>query len=191
MGFGLGFGFGFGAGIPALFEQGGNFWIRLVAIGIGFGLMSGITVMLVHGLEAPLNADEVANPIESLARDRVNSLRKLLGAVLLVSCAAPFLYDPMYALEYALLAGWLSVRVTSAWFFWVVLVRGWLPLTGRLPWRVQSFLDDVYRRGVFRQTGAVYQFRHAALQDRFTTDPATPESAPPQARARTDTSATA
>ncbi len=28
-----------------------------------------------------------------------------------------------------------------------------------------SFLDDAHRRGVLRQVGAVYQFRHALLQD--------------------------
>ncbi|GGV95635.1 hypothetical protein GCM10015535_63320 [Streptomyces gelaticus] len=27
-----------------------------------------------------------------------------------------------------------------------------------------AFLDDAYRRGVLRQTGAVYQFRHIRLQ---------------------------
>jgi hypothetical protein len=28
-----------------------------------------------------------------------------------------------------------------------------------------TFLDDAYRRGVLRQGGAAYQFRHARLQD--------------------------
>lgn len=48
---------------------------------------------------------------------------------------------------------------------WVVLARIWLPLTGRLPWAVMTFLDDAYERDILRQTGAVYQFRHALLQD--------------------------
>jgi hypothetical protein len=30
-----------------------------------------------------------------------------------------------------------------------------------------AFLDDAYRRGVLRRAGAVYQFRHARLQDRL------------------------
>ena len=38
---------------------------------------------------------------------------------------------------------------------------------GRLPLRLMSFLDDAHRRGVLRQAGAVYQFRHARLQDRL------------------------
>jgi hypothetical protein len=40
-------------------------------------------------------------------------------------------------------------------------------LTGRLPWRLPEFLDDAYRRGVLRRAGAVYQFRHARLQEHF------------------------
>jgi hypothetical protein len=39
-----------------------------------------------------------------------------------------------------------------------------LPLHGRLPWALTAFLDDASRRGVLRQVGAVYQFRHARLQ---------------------------
>ncbi|ROP35164.1 helix-turn-helix domain-containing protein [Saccharothrix texasensis] len=53
----------------------------------------------------------------------------------------------------------------TAWGQWVVFARFWLPLTGRLPWAVHAFLDDAYRRGVLRRAGAVYQFRHARLQD--------------------------
>ncbi|WP_367128442.1 helix-turn-helix domain-containing protein [Saccharothrix sp. HUAS TT1] len=56
----------------------------------------------------------------------------------------------------------------TAWGQWVVFARFWLPLTGRLPWVVEGFLDDAYRRGVLRRVGAVYQFRHARLQDHLT-----------------------
>ncbi|KDN87970.1 hypothetical protein [Kitasatospora cheerisanensis] len=52
----------------------------------------------------------------------------------------------------------------TAWGQWLVLARIWLPLTGRLPWQPAAFLDDAYRRGVLRRTGAVYQFRHVRLQ---------------------------
>jgi hypothetical protein len=64
------------------------------------------------------------------------------------------------------LSGGLSYAFAfTAWGQWVVLSRVWLPLTGRLPWAMTAFLDDAYRRGVLRQAGAVYQFRHARLQD--------------------------
>ena len=35
-----------------------------------------------------------------------------------------------------------------------------------------SFLADAHRRGVLRQAGAVYQFRHIELQHRLATRPA-------------------
>jgi hypothetical protein len=56
----------------------------------------------------------------------------------------------------------------SAWSQWVILIRVWLPLTGQLPWPVHAFLTDAHHRGVLRQTGAVYQFRHARLQHHLT-----------------------
>ncbi|TMR99798.1 NACHT domain-containing protein [Nonomuraea basaltis] len=53
----------------------------------------------------------------------------------------------------------------SAWGGWLLFARLWLPLSGRLPWRPKLFLDDAHDRGVLRQSGAVYQFRHVRLRD--------------------------
>jgi predicted alpha/beta hydrolase len=83
---------------------------------------------------------------------------------------------PLRAVETALVfgieaafAGGLGYGLSlTAWGQWVALARIWLPLTGRLPWRLISFLDDACRRGALRQAGAVYQFRHAQLQDHLT-----------------------
>lgn len=52
----------------------------------------------------------------------------------------------------------------TPWGQWLVFARVWLPLTGRLPWAVVAFLEDACRRGVLRQSGPYYQFRHARLQ---------------------------
>ncbi|MFI7065927.1 NACHT domain-containing protein [Kribbella sp. NPDC050124] len=46
-----------------------------------------------------------------------------------------------------------------------------LTFQGWLPWRLWRFLDDAHRRGVLRQAGAVYQFRHALLQDHLAGKP--------------------
>jgi hypothetical protein len=54
---------------------------------------------------------------------------------------------------------------TDAWGRWLILSRVWLPMTGRLPWALTAFLDDAHQRGMLRQAGAVYQFRHARLQN--------------------------
>ncbi|GAA3862618.1 BTAD domain-containing putative transcriptional regulator [Saccharothrix violaceirubra] len=63
----------------------------------------------------------------------------------------------------------LSVLVSRPWGAFVV-VRAWLWCLGRTPARLTRFLDDAHRRGVLRQVGAVYQFRHARLQDRLARD---------------------
>jgi len=47
------------------------------------------------------------------------------------------------------------------------IARIWLALRRRLPWQLMGFLADAHRRGVLRQAGAVYQFRHIELQHRL------------------------
>jgi hypothetical protein len=54
--------------------------------------------------------------------------------------------------------------LSRAWGTYAVS-RLWLALHGNLPWRLMRFLDDAHRRGVLRQSGAMYQFRHARVQD--------------------------
>jgi hypothetical protein len=73
----------------------------------------------------------------------------------------------------AVVTGFAAGR--SAWPRWV-LTRAWLALHGRLPWRLMAFLADAHRRGVLRQVGAVYQFRHIELQHRLASHPDTPGS---------------
>ncbi|WP_182880888.1 BTAD domain-containing putative transcriptional regulator [Microbispora sp. H10949] len=62
------------------------------------------------------------------------------------------------------LAVGLTVASSRAWGAFTV-ARIWLALTGRTPLRLIRFLDDAHRRGVLRQTGGVYEFRHARLRD--------------------------
>lgn len=65
----------------------------------------------------------------------------------------------------------LAIGVTTAlsrsWGAYL-LCRAWLALRGQTPLRLNRFLTDAHRRGVLRQAGAVYQFRHARLRDRLT-----------------------
>jgi hypothetical protein len=142
------------------------------------GLVAGLTVALAFGLEAPVNAADVVTATESLARDRRSTIRKMLAfgpvAVLVFVLTFGFTNGLAFGftggLPVVVVVGFVGVRASSAWIYWLVLVRVWLPLTGRLPWRVQTFLTDAYQRGVLRQTGAVYQFRHARLQDHLTAE---------------------
>ncbi|GAA2657898.1 NACHT domain-containing protein [Streptomyces lunalinharesii] len=146
----------------------------------GVGLVLAVVAALAFGLEAPAHPADVVGAEASLARDRRNTLRKALLVGLAVGPVVTLVYSLPFGLAAAVLAGFVSVRATSAWVHWLVLVRGWLPVAGHLPWRVQAFLTDAYRRGVLRQTGAVYQFRHARLQQHLLTasrEPLSPDAA--------------
>jgi len=60
-----------------------------------------------------------------------------------------------------------SVLVGGAWVSFT-LARCWLAFRRRLPWRLMAFLADAHeQRGVLRQAGGVYQFRHLELQRRL------------------------
>jgi hypothetical protein len=58
----------------------------------------------------------------------------------------------------------LAVVLPRAWGTWTAS-RILLALHGDLPFRLMPFLEDARRRGVLRQSGGVYQFGHARLQD--------------------------
>nr|WP_277349208.1 MULTISPECIES: NACHT domain-containing protein [unclassified Streptomyces] len=70
-----------------------------------------------------------------------------------------------WATVWGALALWwcLWSLVMSAWGHYTV-ARWWLASTGRLPLRLAEFLADAHRRGVLRQTGGVYRFRHVELR---------------------------
>lgn len=66
---------------------------------------------------------------------------------------------------FALAVG-LMLLGSRAWGVYL-LTRCWFTARGRLPLGLMRFLGDAHRRGVLRNAGAVYQFRHARLQDRL------------------------
>ncbi|WP_322779777.1 hypothetical protein [Frankia sp. Cas4] len=48
------------------------------------------------------------------------------------------------------------------------VAQAWLAMRGRLPRELMAFLADAHEhRGVLRQVGTVYQFRHVELQRRL------------------------
>jgi hypothetical protein len=80
-------------------------------------------------------------------------------------------------------AGLVIGFIQASWGSFV-LARAWLAASRHLPWRLLTFLDDAHTRGVLRQAGPVYQFRHAELQRRLASNgvprqtPPTPVAAP-------------
>jgi hypothetical protein len=163
----------------------------VVIHGVVFAAAIGLPAGLVAVLESPLDVKSEVSPADLLRTNRTTTAIKLLvfgigfaAITTLGSVASPWLIDLLglgrpYALVgdqgpglvfFAALASGLAaglgyVVTMTAWGQWVVLARLWLPLTGRLPWALNAFLDDACRRGLLRQSGAVHQFRHARLQD--------------------------
>ncbi|MBT2546561.1 NACHT domain-containing protein [Streptomyces sp. ISL-44] len=140
--------------------------------GLALGLVSGIVAALHRWLFSPVDIVCALSPRASLRTDRTTAIALglivfLFGtlAILLPFLAVPKLESATPAIFVVTLwplVGSLAVAL-SAWG-WFLTTRLWLCGTRRLPWRLMTFLDEAHRRGVLRQEGAVYQFRHARLQ---------------------------
>ncbi|MEY7971451.1 helix-turn-helix domain-containing protein [Saccharomonospora xinjiangensis] len=150
-----------------------------------FGLGAGVSYGVIGMLETSRDIRSISSPADLLRLNRRTVLAQLclfgpmfglvvaFGGALVVAVFQGILGP----LSYGVLGGFLwgsigmvggglgYVLCMTAWGQWVVFARIYLPLTGRLPWKVPAFLDDAYRRGVLRQAGTVYQFRHARLHD--------------------------
>ncbi|MGC7095198.1 helix-turn-helix domain-containing protein [Amycolatopsis lurida] len=156
--------------------------------GLAFGPACGLLLALVVVLEAPANLTTATSPADLLTVNRTTALRLavLLGLALCLAIAfggfavisaldglkGPHLdlnWTPrasvLLGVTAGLAAGFAYLISFTAWGQWLIFARFRLPLIGRLPWAVSTFLEDAYRRGVLRQSGAVYQFRHARLQE--------------------------
>lgn len=70
-------------------------------------------------------------------------------------------------IAFGLIIGSLSV-LSRSWGAFAV-TRLWLALFGYLPLRIMQFLDDAHQRGLLRQSGTVYQFRHERLYHHIAT----------------------
>ncbi len=149
----------------------GSLFLRLT-VGLRFGLASGLAAALVVGLAAtPPDLTTASGPGTVLARDRAPFWVVGLAGGLAVGLAGPAFNAPAGGLANWLAGiGWFSYFQATWGSF--TIARCWLALHGRLPWRLMSFLADAHEeRGVLRQVGAVYQFRHADLQRRLATRP--------------------
>ncbi len=155
-------------------------FLGVLATGTGLGMLAGLGWGLMAGLEAPVDLRSAVGPTDLLRTNRATVVVEFLGWGLVLGLAhllvitLPLGHVVPAALLLDLVLGALiglavGTSLTS-WGQWLVFARVWLPLTGRLPWSVTAFLDDACRRGVLRQVGAVYQFRHARLQAHLADD---------------------
>ncbi|MDX2934480.1 NACHT domain-containing protein [Streptomyces ipomoeae] len=178
-----------------------------VLVGLGFDFRIGLawataalaSCTIITGLKAlPADARAAPSPITLLREDQRSFVQFLLVPVL----ACGLLTGPGFALGVSAVHESLSLNVhgmfdgsgAGFWYGYLlgvtlalnrtatgrfVLIRLYLLLRWRLPWNVMAFLDDAHRhRGVLRQVGSVYQFRHVDLQRHLATPDVTPPVSP-------------
>jgi hypothetical protein len=140
-----------------------------LAYGLGSGLAAGLAVGLAAGLEFRPPADRTAtSPRSVLQRDRRTALilgiTTGLGVGLVFALGFPLAIGFGVGLASGLAFGpVVSILKTASPSY--SLTVAWLALHGRLPLHLMSFLADAHKRGVLRQVGASYQFRHIELRD--------------------------
>jgi len=149
------------------------------AFGPFFGLVFGLGTGITTGLGLGSRADTVRerDPKAVLVRDRANALvgGPAFGlAALLVTWLVDGLFEGLVeglevGLVVALVVGLVTGPVCAAGFQWGWLgaTRLWLAARRQMPLRLMTFLEDAHERGVLRQAGAVWEFRHASLQRRL------------------------
>lgn len=170
-------------------------WPAMLLAALGMTLIFGVTAGNVAVLQAPVEIESAGGPLELLATDRRLALGGgavagvMSGAA--IGCLIGLEQGPLVGLGYAAVGCatvWLGGAISvTAWGQWLICGRLLLPLTGELPWRTLAFLRDARVRGVLRQSGAFYQFRHSLLQDLYATSrgstPTLPGSTAPSSTA--------
>jgi nucleoside phosphorylase len=125
----------------------------------------GLTRSLDAWLDVPLDIARVSTPAMLLRSDRITGLSRATLRMVILGGTAGVLAGPAAGAGVGGAAFVASAGFT-AWFRFT-LARLGQAAVGRLPWRLPAFLADAASRGLLRQAGGVYQFRHARLQDRL------------------------
>ncbi|EIV91417.1 NACHT domain-containing protein [Frankia sp. QA3] len=154
-------------------------------VGLLVGLAAGLLEAPVVGLtDAPANLTAAVRPPEVLARDRLTFLVTVISVGLMTGILAGLIVGLAVVRESNAEVGFIVIVKNGLWvglaggltvglgvgFFraaWgsFALARCWLALRRQLPWRLMGFLADAHQqRGLLRQVGGSYQFRHVELQ---------------------------
>jgi hypothetical protein len=156
-------------------------WTGGVTFGIISGLVIGSVFALVGGLtewaKNPQAHDTPLTPSRSLRHDTQMTFLESLAAGLVGTLAGALAVGFTGGVVDRILAGliggfaigaaaWLAAWLASSSGNYFITV-GHLSLRDRTPRRLMRFLEDAHQLGVLRQTGSVYQFSHAKLQERL------------------------
>jgi hypothetical protein len=157
--------------------------LTLAAVIASFGLALVVSSSLLRLL---VTSDQASTPRRSLATGRARAYALATALTLML---APLLFIPAivgslfyFGPKHSDYNGspWPEIQVSliMACFMMLLLLSrsSWglyltarlsLAMHGRVPWRLGAFIADAHRRGVLRQVGSVYQFRHSKLRDRL------------------------
>jgi hypothetical protein len=141
-----------------------------VASGPAAGAVLGVAGALAGALKGNRpELDTRVGPVPLLAQDRrtflvialISGIVVALGVRVVVGLSVGPAGSAAFGLAFGLAAGFAE---TAAWvYFEAALLH--LGLRRHVPWRLVAFLRDAHvHRGVLRQVGTVYQFRHLDLQ---------------------------
>jgi hypothetical protein len=140
---------------------------------VSLGLLAGVAAS-VYSFTTTITVDAPVDGPSALASDRRTTLSYLLLWVIVYTGLAMALsseggpVSPVNTTTAVQLvvafATWLTF--SGAWANFGI-ARLWFALFRKLPWRLMDFLDDAHQRGVLRQVGAAYEFRHQRLQQYF------------------------
>lgn len=152
---------GLGVGITASYTAG-------PLAGLASGLAVGVVATTALGLQAaPPDSGTTATPGTSLANDRRTFLALGSAAAITFGLGGGLGVWIGVGIGAAIAVG-LGTGFLQAAYGHFLIANCWLAMRRELPWRLMTFLADAHEKhGVLRQTGAVYQFRHAELQQRL------------------------
>jgi hypothetical protein len=141
-------------------------WIAAGALGV---VLAVVTVGIAFGMDAwfdvPAEMSRAASPGWLLRADRMAALSRGAARGGVIGIANGLIMGPAVGIAFGLAVIVVSAAYTSWGRFTVA--RIWFAFSGQLPFRLMAFLTDAHRRGVLRQSGGVYEFRHAILRDRL------------------------
>jgi hypothetical protein len=136
------------------------FWRAFVA-----GLVTGALALL---NSTPTDLTTATSPRAVLARDRLTFLWAGIGGILTSLLVGQLATGIPVGLGCAAAAALILGFARAAWGPYAI-TQWSLAIRRRLPWRLMTFLSDAHeQRGVLRQAGAFYEFRHRELQYRLT-----------------------
>lgn len=138
-----------------------------VALGVPGGALAG-TMGAVAGfclglLTPDADLRVATSPLVALRRDRATFLTFGFASGATVFAGASLAVASVVGAAGGVTVGLVFGCLQAAWGRYTI-ARIWLAARRKLPWRLMSFLADAHTRGVLRQVGAQYQFRHAELQ---------------------------